>query len=283
MDKRDTVVQAETVVQDETVEESDALCSNSRYSVTEFLSQVSRVEELDVLKDHPFFTGVCPKCSHGYSNLDHPPLFWDCAACGWQDDLSQKVPTHRLRETPQRRKISQGKRLGSYLVESGLLTPAQIEVALADQQLAGVRLGEVLVRRGWIKEETVEYFMRKVVEPERQASTGQAEAYLESSRNLLKTLIENNSTQKESNEPEVAHHLSSSDTIPGEETPNMSTQPQQTPTVNPINDKATLILSDVDHSLPRVSKDAMTAVNERETLLLPELEIHQLIDQESDT
>ena len=62
-------------------------------------------------------------------------------------------------------------RLGSYLVEAGLITPAQVSVVLNDQQIAtNMRFGEVLVARGWIKAETVEFIMTRVVEPERRAS-----------------------------------------------------------------------------------------------------------------
>jgi len=62
------------------------------------------------------------------------------------------------------------KRLGSYLVEAGLLTQVQIDVALADQVATGIRFGEILVLRGWIKEQTVEYFMNKLILPEREAA-----------------------------------------------------------------------------------------------------------------
>lgn len=61
------------------------------------------------------------------------------------------------------------KRLGSYLVDAGLLTPAQIDVALNDQQATGMKFGEVLATRGWVKQKTIEYFMRKIVQPEREA------------------------------------------------------------------------------------------------------------------
>lgn len=60
------------------------------------------------------------------------------------------------------------KPLGQYLVEAGLLNEAQIHVALADQQVTGMRFGEIIVARGWMKEQTVEYLMHKVVVPERR-------------------------------------------------------------------------------------------------------------------
>jgi hypothetical protein len=62
------------------------------------------------------------------------------------------------------------KRLGAYLVEAGLLTPAQIDVALNDQKIMSeMRFGEVLVARGWIKQQTLDYLMKKIVEPEQRA------------------------------------------------------------------------------------------------------------------
>lgn len=66
---------------------------------------------------------------------------------------------------------SEYRRLGSYLIEAGLLTPAQVDVALNDQKIMdGMRFGEVLDARGWVKQQTIEFFMRKIVEPERRAA-----------------------------------------------------------------------------------------------------------------
>lgn len=58
------------------------------------------------------------------------------------------------------------KRIGGYLVEAGLLTPAQVDVALNDQKLTGMRFGEILAARGWVKQQTIEYLMTKVILPE---------------------------------------------------------------------------------------------------------------------
>lgn len=65
----------------------------------------------------------------------------------------------------------QRKRLGGYLVEAGLLTPAQVDVALNDQKLTGMRFGEILAARGWVKQQTIEYLMHKVVIPEQRTSS----------------------------------------------------------------------------------------------------------------
>ncbi len=64
--------------------------------------------------------------------------------------------------------FSAPKRLGSYLLDAGLLNPDQVNVALNDQKATGMRFGEVLVVRGWLKEQTIEWVMKRVVEPERQ-------------------------------------------------------------------------------------------------------------------
>lgn len=65
--------------------------------------------------------------------------------------------------------MPRSKRLGGYLVEAGLLTPAQIDVALNDQKITGMRFGEILAARGWVKQQTIEYFMQKVILPEQEA------------------------------------------------------------------------------------------------------------------
>ena len=59
--------------------------------------------------------------------------------------------------------------LGTYFVEAGLLSPAQVQVVLNDQALTGLRFGEILVQRGWMKETTIEYFVHKLIEPERRS------------------------------------------------------------------------------------------------------------------
>lgn len=57
--------------------------------------------------------------------------------------------------------------IGAYLVEAGLLTDAQVGVALADQNVTAMPFGEIVVARGWVKEQTVEFIMHRVVFPER--------------------------------------------------------------------------------------------------------------------
>lgn len=70
--------------------------------------------------------------------------------------------------SPSGSRLSHRKRLGGYLIEAGLITPAQVTVALNDQKMTGMRFGEILAARGWVKQETIEYLMRKVIIPEQK-------------------------------------------------------------------------------------------------------------------
>ncbi|HEY9824044.1 MAG TPA: hypothetical protein V6D19_01245, partial [Stenomitos sp.] len=49
-----------------------------RYSVLEFLSRVTNIEEIKVLQKHPFFTGSCPRCSYQFPSAKAAPTYWDC-------------------------------------------------------------------------------------------------------------------------------------------------------------------------------------------------------------
>ena len=50
------------------------------------------------------------------------------------------------------------KRIGEILLAADLVSPAQIDVALQDQQYNSLHLGEILALRGWIKQETADFF-----------------------------------------------------------------------------------------------------------------------------
>jgi hypothetical protein len=94
------------------------------------------------------------------------------------------------------------KRLGAYLVDAGLLTADQINVILNDQQSTGMRFGEIVTARGWVKEQTIEWIVQKVVEPERykpvasssgavKPSAATAQALRPKSLHVLQTAAEN--------------------------------------------------------------------------------------------
>uniref|UniRef100_B8HLY2 Uncharacterized protein n=1 Tax=Cyanothece sp. (strain PCC 7425 / ATCC 29141) TaxID=395961 RepID=B8HLY2_CYAP4 len=61
------------------------------------------------------------------------------------------------------------KPVGTYLVEAGLLSIAQVEMILRDQAYSDLRFGEIAALRGWVKQETVEFLINRVISPEREA------------------------------------------------------------------------------------------------------------------
>jgi hypothetical protein len=40
---------------------------------------------MEILDNHPFFTGVCPQCRYRFEQ-DNLPVHFDCPDCGWIDD-----------------------------------------------------------------------------------------------------------------------------------------------------------------------------------------------------
>lgn len=52
----------------------------------------------------------------------------------------------------EKEKALEKSRLGELLVNKGLITNAQLDLALQEQRASGVRLGEVLMAKGWISE-----------------------------------------------------------------------------------------------------------------------------------
>ena len=50
------------------------------------------------------------------------------------------------------------KPLGQILVEAGLISMSQIELALKEQKQTNLKIGEILTLHGWIKQETADFF-----------------------------------------------------------------------------------------------------------------------------
>ncbi|MEO0375879.1 hypothetical protein C1752_03641 [Acaryochloris thomasi RCC1774] len=73
------------------------------------------------------------------------------------------------------------KRLGGYLIDAGLLTDSQVEVALNDQKATGMRFGDIIVERGWVKRRTIEYLAQKVIKMEREIGEPLQEGLLQTS------------------------------------------------------------------------------------------------------
>jgi hypothetical protein len=57
--------------------------------------------------------------------------------------------------------IYKPKPIGLILQEADLITPAQIEVALQDQQYFQLPFGEILALHGWIRQETADFFVEE--------------------------------------------------------------------------------------------------------------------------
>jgi hypothetical protein len=62
------------------------------------------------------------------------------------------------RSIEQRLEVPAGQRrpLGYYLLEAGALLPSQLLEGLEEQSFYGSRLGEILVRNGWVAEADIE-------------------------------------------------------------------------------------------------------------------------------
>lgn len=56
------------------------------------------------------------------------------------------------------------RKFGEYLVEAGLVTEADVQEALAEQQLTGMRLGSILASRGLIGQQTVDFLVEQVTQ-----------------------------------------------------------------------------------------------------------------------
>jgi rubredoxin len=49
-------------------------------------SRYTQEEQLEMLDNHPFFTGFCPQCNYKFDRDNPPQVHWDCPECGWIDD-----------------------------------------------------------------------------------------------------------------------------------------------------------------------------------------------------
>lgn len=53
------------------------------------------------------------------------------------------------------------KPIGQILIEAGLISINQIEIALQEQKYSGLRIGEILVLHGWIQQHTVDFLVER--------------------------------------------------------------------------------------------------------------------------
>lgn len=79
-------------------------------------------------------------------------------ASEWKEDVHIQPLLKFMTE-----QLTHSQRIGAHLLEAGLLTSEQLEVALADQERqATARLGEVIQKRGWVKERTIQFLLNQV-------------------------------------------------------------------------------------------------------------------------
>lgn len=111
------------------------------------------------------------QANHDWDRITTETLKLYTTLCTEFDTFSAPLPrSNRPAKVSCSTNYGECKPLGSYLVEAGLLTQKQVEVALADQEVTKKQLGKILVQRGWLKEQTIEYLMQKVILPERAAA-----------------------------------------------------------------------------------------------------------------
>ena len=69
-----------------------------------------------------------------------------------------------------KQKKNNHKLFGSYFLEAGIVTPDQLQEALIEQKnkYPYKKIGEILLVRGWLQQNTLNYFVKKVIQPERE-------------------------------------------------------------------------------------------------------------------
>ncbi|ELS02695.1 putative low-complexity protein [Xenococcus sp. PCC 7305] len=75
--------------------------------------------------------------------------------CFPDPEIRKKSHHSNLAELPSKQP------LGEILLEAGLISIFQIEVALAEQKQSDYRIGEILAHHGWIKQETADFFAQR--------------------------------------------------------------------------------------------------------------------------
>ena len=56
---------------------------------------------------------------------------------------------------------SEHKLLGVLLQDAHLISDVQVQVALVDQKAYQMRLGDILVLHGWLKKQTIDFFVEQ--------------------------------------------------------------------------------------------------------------------------
>lgn len=123
-------------------------------------------------------------------------------------EASNKKPSNVLSQHTS----NENKYLGTYLIEAELITPTQAQVALIDQQATGMRFGEILVSRGWVKQGTIEYIMQKIVLPEREGKVSQSTPAA-STKAPTSTVKSKNQQEKQNRAASISSTFSAKETL----------------------------------------------------------------------
>jgi thioredoxin reductase len=84
----------------------------------------------------------------------------------WKEDVHVKPLVEFLRGQLSQRE----KRLGTYLLEAGLVTSEQLAIALKEQKDNPLLLGHLLSKKGWVNQQTIEYLVENVILPTQQVA-----------------------------------------------------------------------------------------------------------------
>ena len=104
-------------------------------------------------------------------------------------------------------KSSNNKQLGAILSEAGLISAQQIEVALRDQlRNPEMRIGELLALRGWIKQETADFFVEQWQELVKQEAKKPLVYYFRQAALLDEAQIEEILAEKSKRTEKVRFH-----------------------------------------------------------------------------
>ena len=65
------------------------------------------------------------------------------------------------------------KSLSDSLVEAGLLTINHIDIALSEQRKTGVPLSDILINKGWVKQQTIDFIVKNIIHTNQKQSKTQ--------------------------------------------------------------------------------------------------------------
>jgi hypothetical protein len=82
------------------------------------------------------------------------------ASHGW---LKQETVDFFAQRWPHLSTQKQVQKLGYYLLAAGLLDEQQINAILKEQWQTGLRLGALAVLKGWMKQQTLDFFLKNLV------------------------------------------------------------------------------------------------------------------------